>query len=124
MLKAILSKLKPFLGTFQLHLDKNIEFDYFIIFKDEKNISWEILNQIGKWNYYGKKAVRGWSSLSKKDIKQFLMKHLKCNEDTIDVINANNELFHRPSEPLVILSCFNSVFSESILWFRSHHFFD
>ena len=32
--------------------------------------------------------------------------------------------FHRPSEPLVILSCFNSVFSESILWFRSHHFFD
>lgn len=55
MLKAILSKLKPFLGTFQLHLDKNIEFDYFIIFKDEKNISWEILNQIGKWNYYGKK---------------------------------------------------------------------
>ena len=45
MLKAILSKLKPFLGTFQLHLDKNIEFDYFIIFKDEKNISWEILNQ-------------------------------------------------------------------------------
>lgn len=39
------------------------------------------------------KAVRGWSSLSKEDIKQFLMKHLKCNEDTIDVINANNELF-------------------------------
>jgi len=34
------------------------------------------------------------------------------------------EFFHRPSEPLVILSCFNSVFSESILWFRSHHFFD
>ena len=33
-------------------------------------------------------------------------------------------LFHRPSEPLVILSCFNSFFSESILWFRSHHFFD
>ena len=32
--------------------------------------------------------------------------------------------FHRPSEPLVILSCFNSFFSESILWFRSHHFFD
>ncbi len=93
MLKVILSKLKSFLGTFQLHLDKNIEFDYFIIFKDEKNISWEILNQIGKWNYYGKKAVRGWSSLSKEDIKQFLMKHLKCNEDTIDVINANNELF-------------------------------
>ena len=57
------------------------------------HISWEILNQIGKWNYYGKKAVRGWSSLSKEDIKQFLMKHLKCNEDTIDVINANNELF-------------------------------
>lgn len=93
MLKVILSKLKLFLGTFQLHLDKNIEFDYFIIFKDEKNISWEILNQIGKWNYYGKKAVRGWLSLSKEDIKQFLMKQLKCNEDTIDVINANNELF-------------------------------
>ena len=34
------------------------------------------------------------------------------------------EKFHRPSEPLVILSCFNSFFSESILWFRSHHFFD
>ena len=93
MLKAILSKLKPFLGTFQLHLDKNIEFDYFIIFKDEKNISWEILNQIRKWKKKKKKAVRGWLSLSKEDIKQFLMKHLKCNEDTIDVINANNELF-------------------------------
>lgn len=93
MLKAILSKLKPFLGTFQLHLEENIEFDYFIKFKDEKNISWETLNQIGEWNYYGQKAVREWLSLSKEDFKQFLMRHLKCNEDTIDVIKANNELF-------------------------------
>lgn len=50
---------------------------------------------------------------AKEDINRVLTDYLK-----------NKKLFHRPSEPLVILSCFNSFFSESILWFRSHHFFD
>ena len=93
MKKTFLSKLKPNLGTFQWHLDENTEFDYFIVFKNADNISLKVFYQIGRWTHYGQKSVRGWSSLSKEDIKQFLMKHLKCHEDTIDVINANNELF-------------------------------
>lgn len=55
MLKAILSKLKPFLGTFQLHLDKNIEFDYFIIFKDEKIFLGKYLIKLGNGIIMGKK---------------------------------------------------------------------
>lgn len=51
---------------------------------------------------------------------------LSIISESINFIIFNDFIknFHRPSEPLVILSCFNSVFSESILWFRSHHFFD
>ncbi len=46
MKKTFLSKLKPFLGTFQLHLDENTEFDYFIVFKNADNISLKVFNQM------------------------------------------------------------------------------
>lgn len=93
MKKTFLSKLKPFLGTFQLHLDENTEFDYFIVFKNADNISLKVFNQMGRWTHYGQKSVRGWSSLSKEQIKAFVVEHLNCKDDEFKVFNAHNELF-------------------------------
>ena len=53
-----------------------------------------------------------------------IMKNAEIEEFDFESILNNEFLYHRPSEPLVILFYFNSVFSESILYFRSHHFFD
>lgn len=91
--RKFLSKLKLFFGTFKLNVDDNMQFDYFITFKKDTEFPLKILNQMGQWKRYGKKTVRGWSSLSKEDIKLFVIDQLNLNEDDFDVINANNDMF-------------------------------
>lgn len=88
----ILTKIKPYLGTFQ-SLDDDTEFDYFITFKTDNEIPLKILNEIGHWSHYGEKTIRGWSSVSKEDITLFIMNNLKLKEDEFEVLNANNDLF-------------------------------
>lgn len=92
-IKSFFTKLKPFFGTFKLNLDEDTEFDYFITFKNDMDISMEILSKIGKWRYYGKRSIRGWSSLSKEKIRLFLVDNLKLKESDFEVINANSDLF-------------------------------
>ena len=48
---------------------------------------------MGRWTHYGQKSVRGWASLSKEQIKAFVVEHLNCQDDEFEVFNANNELF-------------------------------
>lgn len=93
MLNNFFNKLKPFFGTFKLNLSDDTEFDYFIRVKDYIQISPKDLSKIGRWSYYGKHSFRGWSSLSKEDIRSYLVNHFNLKDEEFEVINANNELF-------------------------------